>query len=71
MAQPQVLPIEKTDGGVLYERMTMERKRLHLYLIDMKYIRNLAKVDDRVMSVSPQVGKETRRHEVCRREWNY
>ncbi|MCM1258769.1 MAG: type III toxin-antitoxin system ToxN/AbiQ family toxin [Roseburia sp.] len=38
----------------------MEQKRLNLYLIDMKYIRNLAKVDDRVMSVSPQAGKETR-----------
>lgn len=35
-------------------------KRLNLYLIDMKYIRNLAKVDDHVMSVSPQAGKETR-----------
>ena len=38
----------------------MEQKRLNLYLIDMKYIRNLAKSDDHVMSVSPQVGKETR-----------
>ena len=38
----------------------MEQKRLNLYLIDMKYIRNLSKADDRVMSVSPQVGKETR-----------
>ena len=38
----------------------MEQKRLNLYLIDMKYIRNLAKADDHVMSVSPQAGKETR-----------
>ena len=38
----------------------MEQKRLNLYLIDMKYIRNLAKADDHVMSVSPQSGKETR-----------
>ena len=38
----------------------MEQKRLNLYLIDMKYIRNLAKADDYVMSVSPQAGKETR-----------
>lgn len=38
----------------------MRQKRLNLYLIDMKYIRNLAKEDDRVMSVSPQTGKETR-----------
>ena len=37
-----------------------EQKRLNLYLIDMKYIRNLAKTDDHVMSVSPQTGKETR-----------
>lgn len=38
----------------------MEQKRLNLYLIDMKYIRDLAKADDHVMSVSPQAGKETR-----------
>lgn len=38
----------------------MEQRRLNLYLIDMKYIRNLAKADEHVMSVSPQVGKETR-----------
>ena len=38
----------------------MEQKRLNLYLIDMKYIRNLARADDRVMSVSPQSGKKTR-----------
>lgn len=41
-------------------RIYMEQKRLNLYLIDMKYIRNLAKADDHVMSVSPQAGKETR-----------
>ena len=35
-------------------------KRLNLYLIDMKYIQNLAKADDHVMSVSPQTGKEIR-----------
>ena len=40
--------------------MNMEQKRLNLYLIDMKYIRNLARADDRVMSVSPQSGKKTR-----------
>ena len=38
----------------------MEQKRLNLYLIDMKYIRNLAWADNHVMSVSPQAGKETR-----------
>ena len=32
-------------------------KPLH---IDMKYIRDLAKADDRVMPVSPQIGKEKR-----------
>ncbi|MCD7882393.1 MAG: type III toxin-antitoxin system ToxN/AbiQ family toxin [Lachnospiraceae bacterium] len=38
----------------------MEQKRLNLYLIDLKYIRNLAHADDHVMSVSPQINKETR-----------
>ena len=38
----------------------MEQKRLKLYLIDMKYVRNLARADGHVMSVSPQIGKETR-----------
>lgn len=38
----------------------MEQKRLNLYLIDMKYMRNLAKADDHVMFVSSQAGKETR-----------
>ena len=38
----------------------MEQQRLNLYFVDMKYIRNLAKVDDQVMSVSPQIGKEER-----------
>ncbi len=30
----------------------MHRKRLKLYTLDMKYVRDLAKVDDKVMSVS-------------------
>lgn len=38
----------------------MKKQRFHLYNIDMKYVRNLAKADDRVMSVSPQIGKERR-----------
>jgi protein AbiQ len=38
----------------------MKKQRLHLYHIDMKYVRDLARVDDRVMSVSPQAGKENR-----------
>lgn len=33
----------------------MKQNRLNLYLIDMKYIRDLAKADDHVMSVSPQI----------------
>ncbi|MCD7751086.1 MAG: type III toxin-antitoxin system ToxN/AbiQ family toxin [Lachnospiraceae bacterium] len=33
---------------------------LGLYHIDMKYIRNLHHIDDRIMSVSPQVGKDER-----------
>lgn len=35
-------------------------KKLKLYNMDLKYIRNLAKVDDNVMSISPQVNKEAR-----------
>ena len=38
----------------------MKPYELHLYTVDMKYIRNLASVDDHVLSVSPQVGKSIR-----------
>ena len=38
----------------------MKQARLNLYLVDMKYIRNLSHADDRVMSVSPQIGKSNR-----------
>ena len=38
----------------------MKQPRLGLYLVDMKYIRNLSRVDDHVMSVSPQIGKSDR-----------
>ncbi len=38
----------------------MKQERLRLYTIDIKYIRNLAKADDNVMSVSPQQGKSNR-----------
>lgn len=38
----------------------MEKGRLNLYSIDMKYIRDLSRVDDNVMSVSPQEHKENR-----------
>ena len=38
----------------------MEQERLNLYFMDMKYIRDLHKVDDRVQSVSPQIHKSNR-----------
>ena len=38
----------------------MKNNKLFLYHVDMKYIRDLAKTDDNVMSVSPQVNKEMR-----------
>lgn len=38
----------------------MENQRLRLYHVHMKYIRNLANVDKRVMSVSPQTKKQER-----------
>lgn len=38
----------------------MKKSRLHLYTLDVKYVRDLANVDDRVMSVSPQQHKENR-----------
>ena len=39
----------------------MEQKRLNLYIVNMKYIRNLHNQgDNRVFSVSPQIGKESR-----------
>ena len=38
----------------------MQAKKLRLYRIDMKYIRDLSKEDDNVPSVSPQIGKDTR-----------
>jgi protein AbiQ len=44
----------------LREGDLMKKQRFHLYHIDMKYIRDLARVDDNVMSVSPQIRKENR-----------
>lgn len=38
----------------------MKQERLNLYRIDIKYIRNLHNIDDRVSSVSPQIGKQHR-----------
>lgn len=35
----------------------MKQERLNLYQIDMKYIWNLHGADDKVSSVSPQIGK--------------
>ena len=38
----------------------MKQKKLKLYSIDMKYVRDLHNVDDRVQSVSPQIHKSNR-----------
>ena len=38
----------------------MKQEKLNLYRIDIKYIRNLHNVDNRVSSVSPQIGKQHR-----------
>lgn len=38
----------------------MKNQRLNLYQIDIKYIRNLHRIDDHVMSVSPQISKNNR-----------
>lgn len=38
----------------------MTQLTLEVYRIDMKYIRNLHNIDDRIFSVSPQTGKDER-----------
>ena len=38
----------------------MKSYELHLYTVDMKYIRNLSNADDNILSVSPQAGKAFR-----------
>lgn len=38
----------------------MVNKPFHFYWVDMKYIRNLQNIDNRVLSVSPQTGKDKR-----------
>ena len=38
----------------------MKQPRLSLYTVNLKYIRNLAKADDNVFSISPQAGKSIR-----------
>lgn len=40
--------------------MARKEDSLDLYLVDKKYVRYLSKIDDNVMSVSPQIGKDTR-----------
>jgi protein AbiQ len=44
----------------IHKGVIMKKQRFHLYHIDMKYVRDLARADDKVMSVSPQIGKERR-----------
>ena len=44
----------------LFLWVKMEQERLNLYFMDMKYIRDLHKADDRVQSVSPQIHKSNR-----------
>lgn len=38
----------------------MKQEKLRLYVLDMKYIRDLHNADDRVQSVSPQIHKSNR-----------
>ena len=38
----------------------MAQSQLEVYRTDMKYIRNLHNIDDRVLSESPQMGKDER-----------
>ena len=38
----------------------MKKEQLKLYKVDMKYIRDLSKADDKIPSVSPQINKDTR-----------
>ena len=44
----------------LFLWIDMKQERLNLYFMDMKYIRDVHKVDDRVQSVSPQIHKSNR-----------
>ena len=38
----------------------MKQSRLSMYTVNIKCIRNLARVDDNVFSISPQIGKSSR-----------
>ena len=42
------------------KQSSTKQQRLSLYTIEVKYVRDLQKKDDRVRSVSPQTGKSTR-----------
>ena len=44
----------------IHRGVFMKKQRLHLYHIDMKYVRDLARADDKVMSVSPHDITETK-----------
>ena len=44
----------------LFLWVDMKQERLNLYFMDMKYVRDLHKADDRVQSVSPQIHKSNR-----------
>ena len=43
----------------IFTRRVMQSE-FSLYKVDMKYIRNLHSIDDKVLSVSPQTGKDNR-----------
>lgn len=49
---------------MFHEMYTVFRRDMQinfqLYKVDMKYIRNLHNIDDKVLSVSPQAGKDNR-----------
>lgn len=51
----------RSMAPALYRKeVKMNQERLKLYRIDIKYVRNLAKIDDNVLSVSPQKNKSNR-----------
>ena len=50
-------------GAALFmtcSEVIMKQEQLRLYKVDIKYIRDLSKADDKVPSVSPQINKDTR-----------
>lgn len=46
----------------------MKQDKLKLYILDMKYVRDLHNVDDRVQSISPQIHKSKR---LCTKELDW